>query len=137
MHYAPLVGLAIFCIMIVQSGRISRSAIKALSEEDKVRLVDAAGSRRSYGVLFVFVLVMAWYVFIQKFEVHQLMAYLVLMLVLLGFAIVAVTLAHRRMNQGGLPQNFRRAMITASILRLGGLFVLAISVLWPLLWHAD
>lgn len=133
MNYSPLLGLVLWGIMIVVSLQVSRKAMRALSAEEKVRLVDVAGGRRGYGILVVLALVVAWYVAIQRFPENRVVAHIVLMCLLLGFAVVSVVLAHQRMNRLGLPQNFQRSMLIASVLRIGALFVLAISVLWPIL----
>lgn len=135
MNYSPLLGLVLWGIMIVVSLQTSRKAIRALSPEEKVKLVDVAGARKGYGILVVLVLVVAWYMAIQRFPEDRIVAHIVLICLLLGFAVVTVAVAHRRMNRLGLPQNFQRSMLIASVLRIGALFVLAISVLWPILWR--
>jgi hypothetical protein len=136
MNYAPLVGLASFCIMIIVSGKVIRKGITTLSADEKVRLVDNASARRSYAFLLVPALLVGWYVISQRYAEHRVTAYIVLLGILLGFAVLALGLAHRRMNRLGLPKTFQRSMLTASILRVGGLFVLAIYVLWPLFWNS-
>jgi hypothetical protein len=137
MNYSPLFGLVIWGIMIVASVQISRKAIRSLSQEEKVKLVEVAGTRKGYGILVVLALVAGWYVIIQKYPSQRLTAHILLMALLLGFAVSAVAGAHRRMNRLGLPQKFQRSMLIASVLRVGALFVLAISVLWPILWQPE
>lgn len=137
MNYSPLIGLLIWGIMIVVSVQTSRKAIRSLSPEEKVKLVDVAGARKGYGILVVLAVVVGWYIAIQKFPEQRLIAHIALMGLLLAFAVSTVASAHRRMNRLGLPQNFQRSMLIASILRIGALFVLAISVLWPILWRPE
>jgi hypothetical protein len=137
MNYSPLFGLLIWGIMIVVSLQTSRKAIRSLSPEEKVKLVDVAGARKGYGILVVLAVVVGWYVAIQKFPEQRLIAHIVLMGLLLVFAVSTVANAHRRMSRLGLPQNFQRSMLIASLLRIGALFVLAVSVLWPVLWRPE
>jgi hypothetical protein len=124
-----VIGFFGFLLMTMLSRMLAERAFRQLSSDQKVTLLDAFSTIRSYSiapVIFI-VLVMVGVPFaLPEYRLWGLLAGIVLLVVYMIFMHFLVT---GRMRSLGLPPEYVRQFLTARYVSYAGILVLALGVM--------
>jgi hypothetical protein len=127
-------GFVALLVAMAASRIINERAMRSLTPEQKVRLIDGFSGARAYSLIPLVLLVGAFWLLSSRPEVDKKYLAIGYFSLLILFVIVQVAFSQRKLGQLDLPQNYRRMFSLAQVVSCLGaawfFFVMATMSPW-------
>jgi len=122
------IAFIIFFISILGSSAINAKAISTLNQTQKADLIDLFGKSRFFVLGVLGVILVLFFCSIKFQLLTPMTAASIYVFVLVGFFIVVSYLAYKKLKEHGFPDDYIKAYLLSTVLRLAGLSIFLLLV---------
>lgn len=113
-------GIIVLLVTIVLSRILNERALRELSAEEKVRLIDGFASARAYSLIPLVVLVGVYWLLLTKTKLDPQLVSVLYFGLIFAWIMVRTYLNQRKLRELEMPANYRQRFLISQAISLGG-----------------
>ena len=129
MNIPYIIGLIVFFVLLVASRFLNEKALKILSSEEKVKLLDGFSNMRKYNLIPIIVFIGIYFLMNKYFPQLYLVIFISYFGLLIIFVILTSIITFKKLHKLELPKNYIKKYIFSMIIQYIGITILFTSII--------